>query len=86
MTQELSTTAYLITDVLAARQRLGEHFWTFPDRPRITKALRRLQDEGIVFLMHGITDNTVRAGLTEEGMERFLSPEYVPPILREGAP
>ena len=73
-TDPLSVTEWLITDVLAARCRLGEAIWTFPERPKITKAIAKLEAKGLVFSMHGVTDDTVRAGLTDDGVERFISP------------
>jgi len=64
-------------EVLAARHRLGENFWTFRDRHE--KTIRSLEEHGWVFVMHGITDHTIRAGLTEKGEQYFLSEGYEPP-------
>lgn len=69
-------------EVLAARYRLGESIWTF--RARHEKTLRALEQQGYVFVMHGIVDDTVRAGLTESGKARVISDSYVPPIVRDG--
>lgn len=70
----------LAMEVLAARARLGESIWTF--RARHEKTLRSLEQQGLVFVMPGIVDHTVRAGLTDSGKARVLSDNYVPPTER----
>lgn len=67
----------LVMEVLVARRRLGEAFWTF--RSRHEKVLRKLEEKQLVFVMHGIVDDTVRAGLTDKGIELFMSDSYTPP-------
>ena len=69
----------LAMEVLVARRRLGEAIWTF--KSMHTKTLRELDEQDLVFVMRGVTEGTVRAGLTEEGARRFMSDDYVPPIL-----
>jgi len=75
-------TEELILEVLTARTRLGETFWTFSSRPGITGAAKVLERKGLVFLMSGQVERTFRAGLTERGKEEMLFKDYVPPIER----
>jgi hypothetical protein len=70
----------LVMEVLTARYRLGEGFWTF--RSRHGKTLRQLEELGLVQLMHGIVDDTVRASLTTKGEAMFVSRNYTPPTER----
>jgi hypothetical protein len=72
-------TEELILDVLAARTRLGEKVWTFKSRQG--HALQLLTDKGLVFTMHGVTEATIRAGLTDEGKAQAFSDGYNPPRL-----
>lgn len=72
----LPPTQLLILDVLAARERLGESCWTFPDQPAIVRAIRALAAVGLVGEMNGITDRSVRAYLTDAGMAAVLLPGY----------
>lgn len=74
----LPPTQYLVLDVLAARHRLGEPWWTFPSRLR--PAVTALEQAGLVFGMHGIVGGTIRAGLTGAGRDTVLDPDYVPPV------
>lgn len=76
----LTPTEDLALNVLVARYRLGEKLWTFESRHK--KALEKLQARGLVNLMHGITENTCRASLTEEAKKEHLIPEYEPPIFK----
>lgn len=71
----------LILDVLAARFRLGENLWTFGSRLR--KAATQLADHGLVFITHGITEKTIRVGLTEAGKAVTLMPNYSPPPIQK---
>jgi hypothetical protein len=73
----LPPTQYLILDVLAARWRTGETLWTFPSRLR--PAVRALAELGLVHEMHGITEGTIRARLTEVGRNTVLDDNYTPP-------
>ncbi len=67
----------LAMEVLVARRRLGEAIWTF--RAHHEPTLRRVEAKGWAFVMHGITEGTVRAGLTEKGASLFMSDTYTPP-------
>lgn len=62
----LTPTEDLILDGLVARFRLGDTLWTFDSRN--TAALRRLEEKNLVSTMHGVTENTVRASLTEHAL------------------
>jgi hypothetical protein len=75
----LTPSEELALDLLAARFRLGETVWTF--RARQAPVLRRLEARGLIFTMHGITDGTLRASLTDAGKAHELSEAYIPPIL-----
>jgi hypothetical protein len=75
-THRFTPTQDLIIDVLLARHRLGEGFWTFDSRNR--QSLKALCDMNLVFLMDGNVENTVRAGLTEEGKKEFYGPYQSP--------
>lgn len=75
-----SPTQDLALEVLAARVRLGEEIWTFEARHKRT--LEQLANKGLVNVLHGIVQGTVRASLTEAGRAEVLSADYVPPILR----
>jgi len=77
----LTPTEDLLLEVLIARHRLGERLWTFEARHR--KAIGSLADKGLVASMHGIVEHTVRASLTPAAIKAYVSPKYVPPILRQ---
>ena len=68
-------------EVLAARHRLGESFWTFPRRHRRTA--ERLSARGLVWMDLGNVENTIRVGLTEEGLAEAISPDYLSPAERK---
>lgn len=74
-------TESLVMEVLAARHRLGEHLWTFDARQK--RAIESLADKGLVNVMHGTVERSVRASLTDKGIGEYLSERYVPPVLRE---
>lgn len=80
---EFTLTEELVLEVMTARSRLGEHLWTFPSRA--TKPLRSLEDKGLVQVMHGVVENSVRASFTEKGKKRFLARDYQSPILKKHA-
>lgn len=82
MMTTVTPTQDLTMEVLTARHRLGESFWTFKSMHE--KVLRELEREGLVWVMHGVVEGTLRAGLTDEGKKLYLSASYTPPIL-EGA-
>lgn len=72
----LTPTEELVLDVLAARFRLGERLWTFNASAR--RAIVKLADKGLVNEMSGITENTVRASLTDAGRDLWLSTSHAP--------
>jgi hypothetical protein len=78
---DLTPTEDLAMDVLVARWRLGENIWTFSTAHK--RVLEKLQSRGYVNVIHGVIENTIRAGLTELGRDLYLVPDYVPPIFRE---
>jgi len=71
----------LAMEVLVARFRCGEAIWTFKSQHE--PVLRQLEEDDLVFVMHGIVDGSVRAGLTDKGKGMFCANGYVPPILRD---
>lgn len=77
MSADLAPTQELIGEVLAARYRLGEWYWTFGTRH--LPAARALQDAGLITTMHGNVERTFRASLTPEGRAHFMSESYSPP-------
>lgn len=79
MTSDLPPTQFLVMEVLAARARTGETLWTFP--ASLADALRRLEERGLISLMHGIAPASMRARLTEAGRKHSLKPDYVPPVV-----
>ena len=76
----LPPTQYLMLEVLAARYRLGEHWWTFPDR--LKPAARALEQAGLVDIWSGQVENTFRAVFTEAGRAAAVADCYVPPDQR----
>jgi hypothetical protein len=76
-TYDLSPTQALVLEVLAGRHRLGETHWTFSTRHLL--ALRALEKQGLVGLMHGIAPRTCRAYLTDAGRKAALSEAYKGP-------
>ncbi len=76
----LPPTQYLLLEILAARHRLDEPWWTFPDR--VKRPLATLQDLGLVSLLHGLVEKTVRASLTELGRASAMSDNYRMPADR----
>ncbi len=73
----LPPTQHLVMDVLAARYRLGERLWPFP--VSVGPALRALERAGLIVVMHGVAERTLRARLTETGEREALSATYNPP-------
>jgi hypothetical protein len=84
MSIHLTPTEDLAIETLLARHRLGETLWTFEARHR--KTLEALADKGLVTVVHGTVEKSVRASLTEHAIDSFLSADYVPPILRTECP
>lgn len=80
-TDKLPPTQYLFLEVMAARHRLGEPYWTFPTR--CLAAARALQEAGLVWLRSGPVEKHFQAWFTNEGRAAALSATYVPPIERD---
>jgi len=80
---EFTPTEDLVLEVLIARSRLGESLWTFSSSA--TKPLRSLEAKGLVQVMHGVVERSVRASLTAEGKKRFMALPYQSPILKKHA-
>lgn len=76
-TDSLPPTQALVLEVLAARHRLGEGYWTFSTRDQA--AIRALSERGLVDWKHGIVERTCLAWLTTEGRKAALSPGYKGP-------
>jgi len=70
----------LVLEVLVARHRLGENLWTFEERTE--KVLSQLEAKGLVIVMHGVVEDSVRARLTDKAKKKFLYDGYTPPILK----
>lgn len=79
----MTPTEDLVLEVLAARYRLGHQLWTF--KSRHSRVINSLVEQGLVFSMHGVVEKTVRAGLTEKGMDAVLSPRYQSQTIRVGS-
>lgn len=80
----LPPTQDLILDVLAARLRCGERYWTFSSR--LKAHLRALADAGLISWEPTSAHGLVRASLTDAGLAATLSPTYNTPVptLAEG--
>ncbi|WP_422744289.1 hypothetical protein ACN27B_08560 [Micromonospora sp. WMMD754] len=74
---DLPPTQYLILEVLAARHRTGETLWTFPAKLR--PHMDALANLGLIGWKSGITEGTIRAWLTEQGLAAAISPTYITP-------
>lgn len=77
----LTPSEELAVEVLVARRRLGNSFWTFEKRHNRT--LNSLADKGLVVVMHGIVENTVRARLTDEAFSHFTAAGWQDPIFEQ---
>lgn len=74
----LTPTQDLFMEVMAARARLGETYWTFERRH--TRVADSLQDAGLVTWRHDTCGNLM-VHLTDAGRQACLTGDYVPPIL-----
>lgn len=74
---KLPLTQSLVLEVLAARCRLGEQVWPFPNRAK--QALDALARVGLVGHQGGIVEGTRNAWLTDKGRTAVLSDTYMPP-------
>lgn len=79
----MTPTEELVLEVLVARTRLGESLWTFSSS--VTKQLSSLESQGFVHVMHGVTENTIRAALTVQGKTEFMDSRYTPTVNKEYA-
>jgi hypothetical protein len=75
---ELPPTQYLILEVLAARYRTGESFWTFPTT--VKRALLALADAGLIEVISSPEPHTLRARLASAGEDACLSLNYQLPV------
>lgn len=74
----LPPTQYLVLEVLAARERLGEHYWTFRTRDR--PAIAALEELGLVWSRSAPTPNAVQVSLTDKGRAEVLAESYAAPL------
>lgn len=74
----VTPTEDLLMEVLSARYRLGENLWTFDLRHK--KALERLEAKGLVTVLHGIVDHSLRASMTLTGVSMYVSDSYESPF------
>lgn len=77
----LTPTQYLIVEVLTARARLGEPFWTFPSN--ITTTVRVLEKLGYVNFKSAPTYGHIQVWFTNKGAAEFLDFDYHAPILKQ---
>jgi hypothetical protein len=75
--RELPPTQYLVMEVLAARARTGESYWTFPTS--VKPAITQLAAGGLVRMKAGVVERTVRVWMTDAGRDLFLMDGYEPP-------
>ena len=80
----MTPTEDLIGEVLAARFRLGETWWPFPNATK--PAASRMESAGLVDLTHGMVAGTYRARLTAKGLDVFISPTYQAPVVKQAIP
>lgn len=73
----LPPTQYLLLEVLAARYRVGETYWAFPDRVR--PAANKLEADGLIWLRSGPAPDCFEARFTDAGRAACLSHPYVSP-------
>lgn len=77
----LTPTQDLMMEVLVARKRLGHGPWSLSRNRAATRAAKVLEAKGLISLMHGMTEFSFRAEITDEGMKLYSQPGYVAPIL-----
>lgn len=74
----VTPTEDLLMEVLSARYRLGDHLWTFDSRHK--KPLERLEAKGLITVLHGIVDHSLRASMTQAGIDMYVSKTYESPL------
>lgn len=79
--EDLPPTQYLMMEVLAARYRLGENYWTFPSSHR--RIADELERKGLVYQKSGRVERTILVWLTDAGKAGVLSPNYQPPGVQD---
>jgi len=72
---DLTPTEELLLEVLIARARLGEAWWTFDYRHR--KTLNSLEAKGLIWTESAPTPH-IEGHLTDKAREEFLSRPYTP--------
>ncbi len=77
---KLPPTQYLLMATLAARYRLGETYWTFPDQ--CLPAARNLEAKGLITTRSGPAQHAFEAQFTDAGLAMAMPPGsgYVPPF------
>jgi hypothetical protein len=78
----LPPTQYLILDVLTARMRLGEQFWTFPDR--LKPAARALEEAGLVWTRSGPAPHAFQVWPTAAFQTMVDASDYRTPTVADG--
>ncbi|MCB5280564.1 hypothetical protein [Arthrobacter sp. ES1] len=81
---DFTPTESLIIDVLVARYRLGDTLWTF--KSRNMPALRKLEAKDLVHTTSGVTENTVRAWLSNKALRQHGTSWFQPGITRDHLP
>lgn len=76
-TDTLPPTQFLVLEVLAARYRTGETYWTLPDR--CAPAARALERAGLVWLRSAPVSGHFEARFTDAGRAAALLDGYVTP-------
>ena len=74
----LPPTLYLMCDVLTARCRMGETYWTFPDR--LQPVARRLEELGLVWVRSGPAPRAFQVWLTDLGRQVLVSQPWTSPM------
>jgi hypothetical protein len=74
---KLPPTQYLLLEVLAARMRLGESYWTFSDC--CMPAARKLEERGLITTRSGPAPKAFEARFTDAGRAACLFRTYVSP-------
>jgi hypothetical protein len=77
----LTPTQGEILDHLAARHRLGETYFALD--ARLTTAVSRLEDLGLVDMISGNVEHSIRAMLTPAGVTYAVSPTYESPLEKQ---
>lgn len=78
---DLTPTEELLMEVLSARIRLGEPWWTFDIKH--LRTIRSLTTKGLVSWDYGSVEHSVEVVLTREGRDLFLDEKYRPPLEKQ---